>query len=88
MAVKMRLRRMGAKKQPYYRIVAIDSKKARGGNYLENLGTYNPSVNPPAFTLKEESILSWMKKGAQPTQTVMDILRKAGITARFAADRS
>lgn len=83
MAVAIRLRRMGAKKKPFYRIVAIDSRKAREGGYLENLGTFNPLIETNQVTLKEDEVMSWLKKGAQPSQTVKDILRKQGVWAKF-----
>jgi len=74
---------MGAKKKPFYRIVAIDSRKAREGGYLENLGTFNPLIETNQVTLKEDEVMSWLKKGAQPSQTVKDILRKQGVWAKF-----
>ena len=83
MAVKIRLKRMGAKKAPFYRIVVADSRSPRDGRFIENLGTYNPLKNPAEVTLKEEEILSWLSKGAQPTDTVRNIFSKAGIMERF-----
>jgi len=74
---------MGSKKKPFYRVVAIDSRKARDGAYLENLGTYAPLLDKSKVELKEEEIITWLKKGAQPSQTVKDILKREGIWSRF-----
>ncbi|MGA8282359.1 MAG: 30S ribosomal protein S16 [Desulfobacterales bacterium] len=78
MAVKIRLARHGAKKRPFYRIVAADSEAPRDGKYLENLGTYNPLLQPEEVTVKTERIKHWMEKGATPTATVKTILKKKG----------
>ena len=78
MAVKIRLARHGAKKRPFYRIVAADSEAPRDGKYLENLGTYNPLLEPEEVTVKTERIKHWMEKGATPTATVKNILKKKG----------
>jgi small subunit ribosomal protein S16 len=78
MAVKIRLARHGAKKRPFYRIVAADSEAPREGKFLENLGTYNPLLTPEEVTVKTERIKHWMEKGAKPTATVKTILRKKG----------
>ena len=79
MAVKIRLARRGAKKKPFYRIVAADSEFPRDGRFLETLGTYNPMVDPAAVTLKEDRIKYWMGEGAQPTTTVKSLLKKQGL---------
>ena len=84
MAVKLRLKRMGAKKAPFYRIVAADSRFPRDGRFIEQLGTYDPTKNPTQVTLKEESILKWLNTGAQPTDTVRRLFSEAGIMKKFA----
>jgi len=78
-AVKIRLTRKGKKKKPFYRIVAADTRMPRDGRYIELLGTYNPLVQPAVVNLEKERILEWLKTGAQVSDTVGDILRKAGI---------
>jgi small subunit ribosomal protein S16 len=78
MAVKIRLARHGAKKRPFYRIVAADSEAPRDGKFLENLGTYNPLLEPEEVTLKTDRIKHWMEKGATPTATVRTVLKKKG----------
>ncbi|KAA3612227.1 MAG: 30S ribosomal protein S16 [Calditrichaeota bacterium] len=83
MAVRLRLRRMGKKKQPFYRIVAIDSRVKRDGKYLENLGTYNPIKDPTELTLNAERALHWLGVGAQPSDTVRTLLRRTGVMLRF-----
>ncbi len=88
MAVKIRLKRMGAKKKPYYRIIVADSRSPRDGRFIEALGTYNPLTNPASVNIKEEETLSWLSKGAQPTDTVKNILSKAGIMEKFHNSRS
>ena len=77
MAVKLRMTRMGAKKRPFYRIVAADSRSPRDGRFIELLGTYNPCTNPAQVNLKEED-------GAQPSDTVRNLLSKQGIMKKFA----
>jgi small subunit ribosomal protein S16 len=67
---------MGAKKKPFYRIVAADSRRARGGRYIEAVGTYDPLKEPAEVTLKEERVIDWLNKGAQPTQTVRSLLKR------------
>ena len=79
MAVKIRLRRMGAKKAPFYRIVVADSRYPRDGRFIEEIGTYNPMVEPSAIKIDGEKALAWIKNGAQPTDTVKVLLKKAGI---------
>ena len=83
MAVKLRLRRAGAKKFPYYHIIAVDSREKRDGAYLELLGTYNPLVKPEVVKLEEEKITKWLKTGAVPTDTVRVLFSKAGIMKKF-----
>ena len=79
MAVKLRLKRMGAKRKPFYRIVAADSRVARDGKVIELVGTYNPNTNPAEIKVNEELAIKWLNNGAIPTDTVRDILSKQGI---------
>lgn len=81
MAVKIRLARHGAKKRPFYRIVAADSEAPRDGKFLETLGTYNPLLETAEIMLKTERVKFWMEKGATPTVTVKNILKKQGFFA-------
>ena len=76
--VKIRLRRMGAKKAPFYRIVVADSRYPRDGRFIEEIGTYNPTVTPSALTVDVERAQAWIKTGAEPTETGRDLLKKAG----------
>ena len=77
--VKIRLRRMGAKKAPYYRVVVADARSPRDGRCIEEIGTYNPLTNPAAITVDVEKAQTWIKNGAQPTDTVRGLLKKAGV---------
>ena len=79
MAVKLRLTRMGAKKAPFYRIVATDSRKARDGQYIEQIGYYNPVTDPAEVKIDAEIAKKWLACGAQPTDTVRDLFIKYGI---------
>jgi len=79
MAVSMRLMRFGAKKSPYYRIVVADRRAPRDGGFIEQIGTYDPRKNPAEVRLKEEKATQWLKKGAQPTPTVRQLLKRSGI---------
>ena len=79
MAVKIRLRRMGAKKAPYYRVVVADSRYPRDGRFIEEVGTYNPLTEPSVFTVDGEKVKQWIANGAQPTDTVKAILKKEGV---------
>ena len=88
MAVKLRLLRMGAKKAPFYRIVAADSRAPRDGRFIELLGTYDPRTNPAKVTIKEEEVLKWLHNGAQPSDTVKNLLSKEGIIKKFADSKS
>lgn len=83
MAVKLRLQRLGKKKQPFYRIVAADSRSPRDGKFIEVVGTYNPRFNPPEVVIKEVKALKWLKNGAQPTDTVRSLLKKEGILLKY-----
>ena len=76
--IKIRLRRMGAKKAPFYRIVVADSRYPRDGRFIEEIGTYNPVVNPAELKVDVDRAQAWIKTGAQPTETVRDLLKKAG----------
>ncbi|MBO4831257.1 MAG: 30S ribosomal protein S16 [Oscillospiraceae bacterium] len=76
--VKIRLRRMGAKKAPYYRIVVADSLSPRDGRFIEEIGTYNPRTEPSEIKIDNERALYWIKNGAQPTDTVKTLLKKSG----------
>ena len=75
--------RMGAKRAPFYRVVAADSRVARDGKYIELLGTYDPTKNPAAVNINEEVALKWLANGAQPTDTVKNLLAKEGIIKKF-----
>ncbi|TAJ08983.1 MAG: 30S ribosomal protein S16 [Nitrospirae bacterium] len=87
MAVHLRLTRAGRHKLPFYRVVAADSRKPRDGKYLEVLGTYDTLKNPPVIQLKQERVLDWLKKGAQPSVTVRTVLRRSGIWKQFEESR-
>ena len=79
MAVKIRLRRLGYKKHPLYRVVVADSRSARDGAVIDEIGTYDPNQNPSQFKVDEKATKDWIKKGAQPTETVARLLKQAGI---------
>lgn len=79
MAVKIRLRRLGAKKAPFYRIVVADSRYPRDGRFIEELGYYDPTKNPNVVKIDGEKALKWMQTGAQPTETVKKILKQEGV---------
>lgn len=83
MAVKLRLLRMGAKKKPFYRVVAADARTKRDGKYIELVGTYNPVAQPAEIKINEEVALKWLSMGAQPTDTVKSLFTKAGINEKF-----
>lgn len=83
MAVKLRLKRIGAKKRPFYRIVAADSRSPRDGRFIEVVGTYNPITEPAEIKVNEELALKWLQNGAIPTDTVRDLLRKQGVMEKF-----
>ena len=76
--VKIRLRRMGAKKAPFYRVVVADSRYPRDGRFIEEIGYYNPVANPSELNVDVDRAQAWIKTGAQPTETVRDLLKKAG----------
>ena len=79
MAVKIRLRRMGQKKAPFYRIVVADSRSPRDGRCIEEIGTYDPTNDPSEYHVNEELAKKWLSNGAQPTETVARIFKSAGI---------
>jgi small subunit ribosomal protein S16 len=81
--VRIRLRRMGLKNQPSYRIIVTDKENPRDGKFLEIIGFYNPRTKPSTLTLKEERVYDWMRKGAQPTEAVASIFKTAGTMERF-----
>ena len=83
MAVKIRLKRMGAKKAPFYRIVVADSRSPRDGRFIEKLGYYNPLTSPAEIVVDEEITLKWLNNGAIPTDTVRNLLSKAGVMKKF-----
>ena len=78
--VKIRLRRMGAKKAPFYRIVVADSRYPRDGRFIEEIGTYDPSTDPSTLNINEEAAKKWLANGAQPTEMVGKLFKLAGIT--------
>jgi small subunit ribosomal protein S16 len=88
LAVKIRLKRMGAKKRPAYRIVVADSKTQRDGRSIEEIGYYDPTTDPVTFKVHEERAISWLDKGAIPTPTVKTIFRRAGVIEKWQEARS
>jgi len=85
MATKIRLARAGAKKRPFYQVVVADERCRRDGRFIENMGTYDPTKNPAVVKLNAEKIIAWLGKGAQPTDTVRQLLKNAGILDKVAA---
>lgn len=83
MSVKIRMRRMGSKRKPFYRIVVADSRMPRDGHFIEEVGYYNPLTNPDEVKLEEDKIFEWLEKGAQPSDTVRSLLSKAGLMTRY-----
>ncbi|HWR38655.1 MAG TPA: 30S ribosomal protein S16 [Patescibacteria group bacterium] len=83
MAVKIRLKRMGAKKSPFYRVVVADSRFPRDGRFIENLGHYDSTKDPAIIQLDEEKTIQWLEKGAQPTDTVKTLLKTTGIAKKW-----
>jgi len=88
LAVKIRLKRVGAKKSPAYRIVVADSRIQRDGRPIEELGYYDPMVNPAVFKIHEEKALMWLERGAMPTPTAKTILNRAGVMEKWAAKKA
>ncbi|GMB08486.1 small subunit ribosomal protein S16 [Thermolongibacillus altinsuensis] len=83
MAVRIRLKRMGAKKSPFYRIVVADSRSPRDGRFIETIGTYNPLTEPAEININEELALKWLQNGAKPSDTVRNLFSKQGILEKF-----
>ena len=83
MAVKIRLKRMGAKQNPFYRIVVADSRYPRDGRFIENIGNYNPNTKPAEVKIDSEAALKWLSNGAQPSDTVRNLLSEAGVLKAF-----
>jgi small subunit ribosomal protein S16 len=86
--VKLRLRRMGGKKKPYYRVVAADSRSPRDGRFLETLGSYDPRSEPSQIEIDEEKALKWLREGAQPTDQVRKLMQIKGIWQKFQEEKS
>ncbi len=87
MAVKLRLKRVGAKQRPFYRIVAADSRSPRDGRFIDTIGTYNPIPKEYEVNIDEEKAMYWLNNGAQPTDTVKNLLSKKGIMAKYALSK-
>ncbi len=87
MATRIRLRRMGAKKRPYYRVVVADQRAPRDGRFIENIGKYHPLEDPSLIEIDEERALHWLRTGAQPSEQVQNLMTKIGIWEKFAAER-
>jgi small subunit ribosomal protein S16 len=83
MSVKIRLKRMGSKKRPFYRVVVADSRSPRDGRFIQTVGTYNPLTQPSTVKLEEDDIFEWLNKGAQPSDTVRNLLSDAGIMKKY-----
>ncbi len=83
MAVRLRLRRLGRKKRPFYRIIAADSRAPRNGRFIEEIGYYNPLTHPPTVNVNEERAMHWLNVGATPSKTVQNILSRKGIILKF-----
>ncbi|EHE86451.1 30S ribosomal protein S16 [Latilactobacillus curvatus] len=83
MSVKIRMKRMGSKKRPFYRIVVADSRSPRDGRFIQQVGYYNPLTKPVDLKLEEEVIMDWLQKGAQPSDTVRNLLSKQGIMQKY-----
>ena len=83
MSVKLRLKRMGSKQRPFYRIIAADSRSPRDGRFIESVGTYDPIKKDENVTVDEEKVLKWLNNGAQPTDTVKSILTQTGVWAKY-----
>lgn len=83
MAVKIRLKRMGAKKAPFYRVIVADSRSPRDGRFIDTIGTYNPLTTPAEIKINEESAIKWLNNGATPTDTVKNLFSKAGIMEKY-----
>ena len=86
MAVRIRLRRIGKKKQPQYRLIVADAASPRDGRFIESIGRYNPRVDPPLISVDEERALSWLRQGAQPSDTAKSMLVKTGVWEKFSGE--
>ena len=84
MAVEIRLKRMGAKKSPFYRVVVADARCPRDGRFIEEIGYYNPTTDPTVIKIDEEKAVEWVKKGAQPTDVIKRLFTKTGISEKLA----
>ncbi len=87
MATKIRFKRMGAKKRPFYRLVVADSRSPRDGRFIEEIGYYDPTTSPATVKIDEEKAIKWLTEGAKPSNTVKSLLQKQGIIARFTESR-
>ncbi len=87
MATKIRLRRMGAKKAPFYRIVVADSRAPRDGRFIEEIGYYDPCKEPAIINVNDDKAVDWLKKGAQPSETVKSLFNKVGVYEKLAAQK-
>lgn len=85
--VKIRLRRMGAKRRPFYRLVVADARSPRDGRFIEQLGYYDPLTDPATIKIDEEKVLRWLGRGAQPSEAARSLLKREGILERYAASR-
>ncbi|HEV2954322.1 MAG TPA: 30S ribosomal protein S16 [Candidatus Dormibacteraeota bacterium] len=85
--VKIRLKRMGAKKRPFYRLVVADARSPRDGRFIEQVGYYDPLTEPSTVKIDEEKVLSWLNKGAQPSDAARTLLKREGVLERHAASR-
>lgn len=88
LAVRIRLKRMGKKKMPFYRVVVADINSPRDGRFIENIGTYDPHKDPVEINIEEEKALYWLSKGATPSDTVRSLLSKIGVMKKFDQERS
>lgn len=88
MAVKLRLKRMGAKQKPFYRIVAADARSPRDGRFIETVGTYDPVKKPAVVSIDKEKVMKWLNDGAQPTDTVRALLKSEGIMKEFSESKA
>ena len=88
MAVRIRLKRLGAKKRPFYRVVVADQRSPRDGRFIENIGRYQPLDDPSLIEIDEERALHWLRVGAQPSNTVRVLMTKVGIWERFTSEKS
>ena len=86
--LKIRLKRVGSKGQPYYRIVVMPARSPRDGQAIARLGTVDPRQNPPTYTVKNDAIIQWLDRGAQPTEVVASIFRKTGVMQQWKAQKA